>query len=68
MKGKELIEFIQENSLENKNIYIHKVKDDDPEVIEIKESSLFIDELGDLLLTSDDNNIKWSIKTNTTFY
>lgn len=58
MKGKELIEFIQENSLENKNIYIHKVKDDDPEVIEIKESSLFIDELGDLLLTSDDNNIK----------
>lgn len=52
MKGKELIRFIQENNLEDKNIYIHKTKDINPEVVELKDKSLFIDELGDLLLTS----------------
>ena len=50
MKGNNLIKFIKENSLEDKNVYIHK--SNSTRVVEVTKEELIIDEIGDLLVAS----------------
>lgn len=52
MKGKDLIKWIQENDLEEKEVYMHKYDWTKSVVTGVKKENLVIDECGDLLISS----------------
>lgn len=51
MTGKQLMDWIKENGLENSHVYMHI--DEDETVKSISKNQLLVDELGDVLIANE---------------